>query len=91
MSEYTRDILMGTSVHIPRPLLEAVDRRAHALRISRNRLIVKALEREIAEGEEWSAGFFEQLRAVDPSTVSAVDDMLAAVRAGRRSKEPSRL
>ena len=82
---------MATSVHIPPTLLEAVDRRARALRISRNRLIVKALERELAEGEEWSAGFFERSRAVDPEEASAVDDMLAAVRARRRSKEPTLL
>ena len=79
---------MATSVHIPKPLLEAVDRRAHALGISRNRLIVKALEREPAEDAEWSAGFFERLRAVDRATATAVDDMLAAVRAQRRSKQP---
>lgn len=82
---------MATSVHIPKPLLEAVDRRARALRVSRNRLIVKALERELAEGEEWSAGFFDRLRAVDRATATAVDDMLAAVRDRRQSKEPRRL
>jgi len=82
---------MATSVHIPKPLLEAVDRRAHTLRISRNRLIVKALERELSEGEEWSTGFFDRLRAVDPAKAVAVDDMLAAVRARRRSKGPPRL
>jgi len=82
---------MTTSVNIPKPLLEAVDRRAHALGISRNRLIVKALERELAEGEAWSAGFFERLRTVDRATANAVDDMLAAVRARRRSKQPRHL
>jgi len=82
---------MATSVQIPKPLLEAVDRRAHTLRISRNRLIVKALERELAEGDEWSAEFFERLRAVDQVAAAAVDDMLAAVRARRRSKEPTLL
>jgi hypothetical protein len=85
------NIVMPTSVHIPKPLLEAVDQRAHALRISRNRLIVKALERELAEGADWSAGFFERLAAVDAATAGAVDEMLATVRAARRSKEPRRL
>jgi predicted transcriptional regulator len=82
---------MTTSVHITPALLEAVDRRARALRISRNRLIVKALERELAEGEEWSEGFFERLRAVDPAEASAVDDMLTPVRARCRPKEPTLL
>lgn len=80
---------MATSVHIPPTLLEAVDRRARALRISRNRLIVKALERELAEGEEWSAGFFERLRAVDPAEASAVDDMLGRAAGSRTSMPPS--
>jgi metal-responsive CopG/Arc/MetJ family transcriptional regulator len=82
---------MPTSVHIPKPLLEAADRRAHALRISRNRLIVKALERELAEGADWSVGFFERLSATDDATAGAVDEMLAAIRSARRSKEPRRL
>lgn len=75
---------MATSVHIAKPLLEALDRRAHALRISRNRLIVKALEHEIAQGDDWSIGFFARLRAVDRATATAVDDMLAAMWASRR-------
>jgi metal-responsive CopG/Arc/MetJ family transcriptional regulator len=82
---------MATSIHIPKPLLEAVNRRAQALRISRNRLIVQALERELAEGETWSEGFFDRLSAVGAATAGAVDEMLAEVRARRRSKAPRRL
>jgi predicted transcriptional regulator len=82
---------MPTSVHIPKPLLEAVDRRARALRVSRNQLIVRALEREMTQNAEWSPGFFERLRETDAATTSAVDEMLAAVRSQRRSKEPRRL
>jgi hypothetical protein len=82
---------MPTSVHIPKPLLEAVDRRARALRISRNHLIVLALEREMKQVTEWSPGFFERLVEVDEATSKAVDEMLTAVRAARRSKEPQRL
>jgi predicted transcriptional regulator len=82
---------MPTSVHIPKPLLEAVDRRARALRISRNQLVVRALEREIKQSSEWSPGFLERLRETDESTTAAVDEMLAAVRSRRRSKEPRRL
>jgi hypothetical protein len=85
------NILMPTSVHIPKPLLEAVDRRARVLRISRNRLVVRALERELAEGADWSPGFFDELRAVDEATSYDVDEMLAAIRTGRRSKAPRRL
>ena len=80
-----------TSVHIPKPLLEAVDRKARSLRISRNRLIVNALERELTQGSQWSPGFFERLRATAAETTAAVDEMLAAIHAARRSKRPPRL
>ena len=38
------NIFMATTVHIPDQLLKSVDRRAKALGISRNRLVVRALE-----------------------------------------------
>lgn len=76
---------MGTSVHIPKPLLDAVDRRARVLRISRNRLVLRALEREVAEGADWSEGFFESMQA-DDATRAAIDEMNAAIRAGRTAK-----
>jgi len=82
---------MATSVHIPKPLLEAVDRRARALKMSRNRLIVKALERELGGRSSWSEGFFERLSEVDEATGAAVGEMLTAIRASRRSKEPRQL
>jgi hypothetical protein len=75
-------------MHIPKPLLEAVDRRARALKMSRNQLIVKALEREVGGGSGWSPGFFERLGEVDGATAAAADEMLATVRATRRSKPP---
>jgi hypothetical protein len=89
--EYISNIPMPTSVHIPKPLLEAVDRRARALRISRNHLIVLALEREMKQVTEWSPGFFERLVDVDEATAKSVDELLVAVKAARRSKEPQRL
>lgn len=89
--EYSLTIRVSTSIHIPKPLLDAVDRKARALRVSRNRLIVRALERETKLDTEWSAGFFERLGEVDAATSRAVDEMLTAVRAARRSKKPLRL
>ena len=79
---------MPTSVHIPEKLLQRADRKARSLGISRNRLIVRALERELESGSDWSAEFFERLRAVDGDTVQAVDELMSAVRRGRRSKPP---
>ena len=82
---------MPTSVHIPKSLLEAVDRRAQALRISRNRLIVRALERELGGEGGWSAGFCESLATADQATAEAADEMLASIRAARTSKKAPRL
>jgi predicted transcriptional regulator len=82
---------MATSVHLPKELLDAVDRKARALRISRNQLIVRALEREISAGSEWSPGFSERLAERDLDTAHDVDELLAAVLAARRSKPASSL
>jgi metal-responsive CopG/Arc/MetJ family transcriptional regulator len=82
---------MPTSVHIPDKLLQRADKRAKALGISRNRLIVRALERELREGSEWSTGFFELLRARDDETAAAVDEMMSAIKLNRRSKPPTQV
>jgi hypothetical protein len=79
---------MPTTVHIPAALLKSVDRRAKALGVSRNRLIVKALERAVNERIEWAPEFLEKLRNVDDNTVEAVDELLQSVKQARRSKPP---
>ncbi len=71
-------------MHLPRLLLDAVDRKARVLRISRNQLVVRALERELRAGGDWSDGFFERLSEPDPKTAAAVDEMLVDVRRARR-------
>ena len=81
-------IVMPTSVHLPEPLLKAVDLKARALRISRNQLVVRALEREVRELSDWSPGFFEQLAECDPETSKTVDDLVRHVRRARSSKPP---
>lgn len=82
---------MATSIHVPKALLAAVDRKARSLRMSRNQLIIRALEREVAVGSDWSAGFFERLEDVDEATAQAVDELSAEIRRARRSKMPPAL
>jgi hypothetical protein len=82
---------MPTSVHLPAELLEAVDKRARALRISRNQLVVRALEREVQGGNDWSPGFFEMLEAASPELKGDVDELLGHVRKARTSKPARRL
>jgi hypothetical protein len=82
---------MPTTVHIPAALLKSVDRRAKALGVSRNRLIVRALEQAVNERSGWTPEFLERLRNVDRETSEAVDELLAAVKQARRSKQPREL
>ncbi len=77
---------MTTSVHLPKPLLDALNRRARALNVSRNSLIVRAVERELEGCSEWSPGFFDRLANVEPEVAEAADELLVAVLASRRSK-----
>jgi len=79
---------MPTTVHIPAALLKSVDRRAKVLGVSRNRLIIRALERAISERSSWAPEFLEKLRRVDQKTTLAVDELLADVKRARRSKRP---
>lgn len=82
---------MPTTVHIPAALLKSVDRRARALGVSRNRLIIRALEQALCNRSAWSPEFLERLRDVDRETRDAVDDVLLAVKRARRSKAPPQL
>jgi predicted transcriptional regulator len=80
------NILMPTSVHLPKRLLETLDRRARALRISRNKLITQAIERELSTAGDWSPGFFDRLGERDDEVSVAVDQLLEDVVRTRRSK-----
>jgi Ribbon-helix-helix protein, copG family len=79
---------MPTTVHIPSPLLKSVDRRAKALGVSRNRLIVRALEQAVNKPANWTPEFLKKLHDVDEETAGAVDELLRDVRQARRSKRP---
>jgi predicted transcriptional regulator len=85
-SDIVTGISMSTSVHLPRRLLEALDRRARALRISRNKLITQAIERELSAAGDWSPGFFDRLQERDDEVSAAVDQLLEDVVRTRRSK-----
>ena len=66
-------------------------RARHYLGVSRNRLIVRALEQAIRERPSWAPEFLEKLRHVDEQRASAVDELLADVKRARRSKSPREL
>jgi hypothetical protein len=83
---------MATTVHIPPPLLDALDKRAEALGVSRNRLIVTAIERELrGGGGGWPPGFFAWAAATDDDERAAVRELEAAIGKRRSSKRPPKL
>jgi predicted transcriptional regulator len=84
-------LFIATTVHIPPALLKSVDRRARALGVSRNRLIIRALEEAVTERTRWTPEFLARLREVDADTSAAIDDLLSAVKRARRSKDPRKL
>jgi hypothetical protein len=79
---------MPTSVHIPEKLLKKADKRAKALGISRNKLIVQALEKELQQSSGWSPGFFDRLRELDAETAKEFDESMKVVKRMRSSKGP---
>jgi len=56
--------MQTTSIYLRRELLEAVDRRAIGLGMSRTGLIRLILERAIENREGWSPGFITLLRDI---------------------------
>lgn len=79
---------MPTTIHIPKPLLEKVDARAKALRMSRNRLIVLALEEKLTPPRQWPEDVLRILQApVDRPMAEQIDRMLESIHAGRRSRK----
>jgi hypothetical protein len=80
--EYTR---VPTTVHIPEKLLNEVDKRAKTLRLSRNRFIVDALQKALAEEPPWSPGFLDALQSFTP--LDGEYDIATLVRMNRRSRK----
>lgn len=84
---------MPTTVHLASDLLDAVDHRARDLGLSRNRYIIRALERALAEETRWSPRFVEELEAArsDGKGKELIDEMRAAIARGRTRKAPPNL
>ena len=80
--------LMSTTIHLSGELLAAVDRRAKDLRLTRNRYVVRVLERSVHSETAWSPAFVEALRAAgqDPELQRTMAEMRAAINANRTSK-----
>ena len=83
--------MTSTSVHLPAGLLARLDRMAVRTGVSRNRLVVRALEDMLARSAgEWPPDFFSNadLDAADLAELQrGAEELLEAVRTGRRSKK----
>ena len=80
-------------MHLPADLLASVDRQAQSLAMSRNRYIVRALERALATETGWSAEFVEELASArgDVEGRRALAQLRAVVAASRTRKGPPAL
>ena len=84
---------MVTQVHLRADLLQSVDERAQELGISRNRYIVRALKKAVAEETTWSNEFLRMLdtAAHDKQTHREIDGMAETISEGRTTKGPPKL
>ena len=81
---------MPTTIHLPDPVLAAIDESARAQGISRSRYIARALQKTLAAERSWRP---EVLRAFQPGPTDdedreAVEEMLSIIAAGRTRKAP---
>jgi hypothetical protein len=79
----------STSVHIPKALVEELDRVAAERGISRNRLIVEACRRVVSERRDWPEGFFSNAHLLPDDLAELerhADAFSDAILAARRSR-----
>jgi predicted transcriptional regulator len=83
---------MPTTIHIPDPLLERVDTRAKTLGISRNRLILEALEEKVGARDVWAPELVKMLaNPISAGAGKELEDSLDVVRSRRTRKGPPKL
>jgi hypothetical protein len=82
------NLFVATTIHIPDPLLERVDTRAKILGISRNRLILEALEEKVGARDEWAPELVHMLaEPVSSAADKELEDSLTVVRRRRSSRK----
>ena len=80
---------MATTVHIPDELLDKLDERAQAMKMTRNRYIVEALRKALRDESAWSPTFLESLERLEP--IEGVDELERAIAGNRTRKRAPRL
>ena len=70
-----------TSVRLPHELLQALDRRAAALGLTRSQLIRQAVEQALEEYSAWSPAFLRAIATRRPELDEAAQEMMIAIGA----------
>jgi hypothetical protein len=76
-----------TSIRLPDQIIEALDRKAAALGLTRSELIVRAVERALQEHSAWSPGFLKAIGTPRPELDECVGEMMDAIRTRRSRNE----
>jgi hypothetical protein len=86
-------LFMATTIHVPDEILERVDTRAKALGVSRNRVILDALEASLGANVDWPPELVRMLEhPASAPTAELLEETLAAARARRIGRRrPPRL
>ena len=84
---------MTTTIHMPADLLKSVDQQARELGMSRNRYVIRALERALASETQWTPRFVGELEAArsDEEGREALAELRAVLVANRTRKVPLKI
>jgi len=83
-TEYDSHVSRRTiSIRLPDDLVEALAVRSAALGVSRNQLIVAAVERSLEDHSSWSPGFLSAIGDRRSELKEAADEMMNAIRRSR--------
>ncbi len=78
-----------TSIRLPEELVEALDKRAAALGVTRSQLTIEAVERALQDQSAWSSAFLKAIETPRPELEEVADEVMDAIREHRsRSDAP---
>ena len=80
-----------TSIRFPDALVEALDRRAAALGLTRSEIVVQAVEKALADRSAWSPAFLKAIGTPRPELEELAEEVMSAVRQRRTRSRGLRL
>ena len=80
-------LFVPTTIHVPENVLRLLDIRAKALGVSRNRVILSALESSLGSRRQWPPELVEMLaHPLEAASAKLLDQTMHVVRRRRRSR-----